>query len=236
MKRKLLGISSILTLTITIIIITLINLLEPTIKNVFSENNKPNITIEQIPKYSGKKYIYLNNNIPTFTKKDYSKSFEKYSKLDNLGRVGVAIANIGYDLMPTQERGSIGMIKPSGWHTVKYDNVSGKYLYNRCHLIGYQLTGENANEKNLFTCTRTTNIKSMLKFENKVANYIKNTNNHVLYKATPIFEGNNLLATGINLEAYSIEDNGKLSFNVFIYNVEDGIEIDYSNGNSKLAT
>ena len=134
-----------------------------------------------------------------------------------------------------EERGSIGMIKPSGWHTVKYDIVDGKYLYNRCHLIGYQLTGENANEKNLITCTRETNTGVMLEYENKVANYIKKTNNHVLYRVTPIYEDTNLIASGIQMEALSVEDNGKgIKFNIYVYNVQDGIEIDYKTGDSKL--
>ena len=138
--------------------------------------------------------------------------------------------------MPTEERGSIGSVKPSGWHTVKYDIVSGKYLYNRCHLIGFQLTGENANEENLITCTRQMNTVGMLEFENKVANYIKEIGNHVLYRATPIYEGDNLLSSGVQLEAYSIEDKGVgIKFNVFVYNVQDGIDIDYSTGESSLA-
>ena len=128
------------------------------------------------------------------------------------------------------------MIKPSGWHTIKYDHIDGKYLYNRCHLIGYQLTGENANEKNLITCTRSMNAKGMLQFENMVTKYIKDTGNHVLYRVTPVFEGNNLVATGVEMEAYSVEDNGKgIKFNVFVYNIEDGIIIDYKTGDSKLA-
>ena len=178
----------------------------------------------------------LNNNEPEFDETvDTSKSFEKYSELDGLGRAQVAFSNIGKDLMPTEKRGSIGMIKPSGWHTVKYDIVDGKYLYNRCHLIGYQLTGENANEKNLITCTRYMNTSSMLIFENKVSKYIKETSNHVLYRVTPIYKGSNLLATGVLIEAYSVEDNGKgIKFNVFIYNIQEGIEIDYETGDSKL--
>ena len=139
--------------------------------------------------------------------------------------------------MPTEKRGSIGSIKPSGWHTVKYDHIDGKYLYNRCHLIGYQLTGENANEKNLITCTRSMNTKGMLQFENMVTKYIKDTGNHVLYRVTPVFEGNNIVATGVEMEAYSVEDNGKgIKFNVFVYNIEDGIIIDYKTGDSKLAS
>ena len=159
-----------------------------------------------------------------------------HKRLDLLGRCGVASANISKDLMPTEKRGSIGSIKPSGWHTIKYDHIDGKYLYNRCHLIGYQLTGENANEKNLITCTRSMNTKGMLQFENMVTKYIKDTGNHVLYRVTPVFEGNNLVATGVEMEAYSVEDNGKgIKFNVFVYNIEDGIIIDYKTGDSKLA-
>ncbi len=192
--------------------------------------------IDEIPEYNKDSYVYINDNIPNFTEDDISEtSYEKYSKQDILGRSGVAIANIGIDLMPTEERGSIGMVKPSGWHTVKYDIVDGKYLYNRCHLIGYQLTGENANEENLITCTRQMNTGAMLEFENKVANYIKETNNHVLYRVTPIYDGNNLLASGVQMEAKSVEDNGKgISFNVYVYNVQDGILIDYTTGDSKL--
>ena len=200
-------------------------------------NNNVSYNLSDIPEYRGFSFVVLNNNEPNF---DYdnlpTNSFEEYSHLDYLGRAGVAFANISKDLMPTEERGSIGSVKPTGWHTVKYDNVSGKYLYNRCHLIGFQLTGENANEKNLITCTRQMNTVGMLEFENKVANYIKETNNHVLYRATPIYDGDNLLAGGVNLEAYSIEDNGVgIKFNVFVYNVQDGINIDYSNGENKLA-
>lgn len=192
--------------------------------------------ISKIPPYSENPYIIINDNIPNFREEDYSKKpFEIYSELDSLGRCGVAFANIGKELMPTEERGSIGMIKPSGWQTVKYDIIDGKYLYNRCHLIGYQLTGENANPKNLITCTRYMNTVGMLEFENKVASYIKETNHHVLYRVTPIYNGNNLLALGVEMEAYSIEDNGKgVQFHVFIYNVQDGIEINYQNGESKL--
>ena len=199
--------------------------------------NVPSYNIESIPKYDKDAYVYIDDNIPSFTESDLSiESFEKYSSKDLLDRCGVAYANIGIDLMPTKERESIGMVKPSGWHTVKYDFVDGKYLYNRCHLIGYQLTGENANEKNLITCTRNMNAKVMLEWENKVANYIKKTGNHVLYRVTPIFKSNNMLATGVEMEAMSVEDNGRgIKFNVFIYNVEDGVEINYLDGTSKLA-
>lgn len=193
--------------------------------------------IKNLPEYDGNSYVIVNDNIPYFKEEEYTTtSFEKYSELDSLGRCGVASANISKDLMPTEKRGSIGMIKPSGWHTIKYDHIDGKYLYNRCHLIGYQLTGENANEKNLITCTRSMNTKGMLQFENMVTKYIKDTGNHVLYRVTPVFEGNNLVATGVEMEAYSVEDNGKgIKFNVFVYNIEDGIIIDYKTGDSKLA-
>ena len=192
--------------------------------------------MSNIPQYSGNSYVVLNDNKPNFTDEDYLKgSFEEYSELDTLGRCGVAYANVSVDTMPTEERGSIGQIKPSGWHTVKYDIVSGKYLYNRCHLIGYQLTGENANPKNLITCTRSMNTEGMLEFENQVADYIKETNNHVLYRVTPIFEENNLVASGVQIEAGSVEDKcGDICFNVYVYNVQDGIEINYSNGDSHL--
>lgn len=193
-------------------------------------------SLEEIPEYSNKSYVIINDNEPYFKEEEKNTTtFEKYGELDNLGRCTTAYANIDQSLMPTEKRGSIGEIKPSGWHTVKYDIVEGKYLYNRCHLIGYQLTGENANEKNLITCTRSMNTVGMLEFENKVAKYIKETNNHVLYRVTPIFEGNNLLATGVEMEALSIEDNGKgIKFNVFVYNIQDGITIDYKTGNSTL--
>lgn len=195
-----------------------------------------NIGVLDIPDYSGYNYIVLNNNEPEFDESiDTSKSFEEYSELDELGRAGVAISNIGKDLMPTEKRGSIGMIKPTGWHTVKYDIVDGKYLYNRCHLIGYQLTGENANSKNLITCTREMNTKGMLDFENEVADYIKKTNNHVLYRVTPIYKDDNLLASGVKIEAKSVEDNGEgIKFNVFVYNIQTGINIDYKTGSSSL--
>ena len=192
--------------------------------------------MSNIPQYSGNSYVVLNDNKPNFTDEDYLKgSFEEYSELDALGRCGVAYANVSVDTMPTKERGSIGQIKPSGWHTVKYDIVSGKYLYNRCHLIGYQLTGENANPKNLITCTRSMNTEGMLEFENQVADYVKETNNHVLYRVTPIFEENNLVVSGVQIEASSVEDKCKdVCFNVYVYNVQDGIEINYSNGDSHL--
>ena len=198
--------------------------------------NQVSYDLASIPEYSNANYVVLNNNEPNFTESDYTTdSFERYSELDSLGRAKVAYANIGVDLMPTEERGSIGQVKPSGWHLVKYDIVNGKYLYNRCHLIGFQLTGENANEKNLITCTRQMNTVGMLEFENKVANYIKSTNNHVLYRVTPIYKEDNLLASGVVMEGYSVEDSGEgIKFNIFVYNVQDGIDIDYKTGDSKL--
>lgn len=193
-------------------------------------------TVDTIPPYSGKSYVTLNDNLPQFSEDEISAaSYEKYSDLDSLKRCGVALANIGKDLMPTEERGSIGMVKPSGWHTIKYDIVEGKYLYNRCHLIGYQLTGENANVKNLITCTRYMNTEGMLPFENQVASYVKETGNHVLYRVTPIFSSDNLVAEGTQIEAMSTEDKGEgLSFNVFVYNIQPGVVIDYRTGNSWL--
>ena len=191
-------------------------------------------SIDSIPAYNGKAYVYINNNVPDFSSFP-SSSFQFYSNLDALGRSGYAYANIGKNLMPTEKRGKIGMIKPSGWHTVKYDIVDGKYLYNRCHLIGYQLTGQNANEKNLITCTRQMNVGAMLEFENKVASYIKETSNNVLYRVTPVYDGDNLLASGVVMEGYSPSDKGAgIKFNVFVYNVQDGIDIDYKTGDSKL--
>ncbi|MFR5857361.1 MAG: DNA/RNA non-specific endonuclease [Bacilli bacterium] len=190
---------------------------------------------ENIPEYNGEAYIYINNNEPFFNEEDITvDNFEYYSNLDELGRCGVAYANISKYSMPTEDRESIGNIQPSGWQTIKYDIVSGKYLYNRCHLIGYQLTGENDNENNLITCTRYMNATTMLKFENEVASYVDETGNHVLYRVTPYFKDDNLVATGVMVEAYSVEDNGEgLKFNVFIYNVQPGIIIDYKTGDSK---
>lgn len=203
---------------------------------IFPKEEIQSYDISEIPEYNGANYVVINNNKPNFEEYDYMAApFEKYSNLDYLGRAKTAFANVSKETMPTEKRGSIGMIKPSGWHTIKYDIVDGKYLYNRCHLIGYQLTGENANEKNLITCTRQMNTEGMLNFENEVANYIKETNNHVLYRVTPIYKDDNLVASGVQIEASSVEDKGKsVSFNVFVYNVQNGIEIDYKTGDSKL--
>lgn len=192
--------------------------------------------LSTVPAYSDKAYVILNDNLPTFTDKEKLVSeLENYSPLDELGRCGVATALVSIDTMPTEERGSIGKVKPTGWHTVKYDFVEGKYLYNRCHLIGYQLTGENANERNLITCTRYMNTVGMLEFENKVSHYVRETDNHVLYRVTPVFEDNNLVASGAIMEAYSIEDKGKLSFNVYVYNVQPNVKINYLTGESEIA-
>ena len=206
------------------------------ITKFLNNNIETSYAVDSVPEYSGSEYIIINNNVPEFRESDFTtESFEEYSELDSLGRCGVAFANIGQDLMPTEERGSIGYIKPSGWQTVKYDIVDGKYLYNRCHLIGYQLTGENANPNNLITCTRNMNASVMVKFENDVADYIKETGNHVLYRVTPIFVGDNLLASGVQIEAESVEDKGEgIQFNVYIYNVQEGISIDYKTGESSL--
>lgn len=202
--------------------------------NVKIEQSKKDLS--SIGTFSGKPYVTLNDNKPTFAEVS-TKSFEQYTELDSLGRCGTAYACVGKDIMPTEERGSIGPIKPTGWHTIKYDIVDGKYLYNRCHLIGYQLTGENANEENLITGTRYLNIDGMLPFENMVADYVQETGNHVMYRVTPHFIGNNLLASGVQMEGYSVEDNGAgVCFNVYAYNAQPGININYENGESSLAT
>lgn len=193
---------------------------------------------ETVPVYSGEPYTELNGNIPYFTDREKTEDvFEHYSDLDTLGRCGAAYANICKELMPTEKRGEIGMIKPTGWHTVRYDDIiSDKYLYNRCHLIGFQLAGENANEKNLATGTRYMNVDGMLPFENMIADYVKETDNHVLYRVTPIFVGDDLVCRGVEMEAYSVEDNGEgTSFHVFVYNIQPGIEIDYATGDSWVA-
>lgn len=191
-------------------------------------------SLREIPAYSGTPYTEVNGNQPYFTEAELTtQSFETYSELDSLGRCGVAYANVGQDLMPTEPRGEIGAVKPTGWHLVKYDNVDGKYLYNRCHLIAYMLAAENANPQNLITGTRYLNVQGMLPFETKVCDYVKNTGNHVLYRVTPIFDGDNLLADGVLMEAYSVEDAGEgISFCVFAYNVQPGIGIDYATGDN----
>ncbi len=192
--------------------------------------------LEDIPDYSGEPYVVLGDNTPDFPKEDFTtNSFETYGALDDLGRCTTAYANVGVDLMPTEDRGSISQVKPTGWQTAKYDCVDGKYLYNRCHLIGFQLTGENANEENLITGTRYLNVNGMLPFENMVADYVKETENHVLYRVTPVFEGDELVARGVVMEAMSVEDQGDgVCFEVYCYNVQPGVTIDYATGASAL--
>lgn len=200
-----------------------------------TSDREASYNLESIPEYTGDPYVVINENVPFFTESDFTEeAFETYSDLDELGRCGAAFANVGKETMPTEERGQIGMIKPSGWQTVKYDCVDGKYLYNRCHLIGYQLSVENANEKNLITGTRYLNVSGMLPFENMVADYIKNTGNHVLYRITPIYQDKNLVASGVLMEAQSVEDD-TIRFCVYCYNVQPGIQIDYATGKSSLA-
>lgn len=194
------------------------------------------ISLENLPEFSDSAYVELNDNQPEFSdeEKQNTQSFETYSELDSLGRCGVAFACIGQDLMPTEDRESISQVKPTGWQTVKYDFVDGKYLYNRCHLIGFQLTGENANEKNLITGTRYMNVEGMLPFENMVADYIKETDNHVLYRVTPVFENQELVARGVQMEAWSVEDKGDgICYNVYVYNNQPGVAIDYATGKSE---
>lgn len=192
------------------------------------------VSLQEIPEYSGSPYVEINGNQPSFTQEELvPESFERYSPLDSLGRCGVAYACIGEDLMPTEDRESISQVRPTGWQTAEYDFVDGGYLYNRCHLIGFQLTGENANEENLITGTRYMNVEGMLPFENLTADYIKETGNHVLYRVTPVFEGENLVAGGVVMEAMSVEDKGEgVCFSVYVYNVQPGVEIDYATGES----
>lgn len=241
-RRKTRNLSKQIILIILVTIICTISYFLEYKSNEVSVANVNTITfdISEIPEYSQSPYCTINNNIPSFTEEDYVLGvFENYSELDSLGRCSVTYANICKEIMPKegQEREAIGMIKPSGWQTVKYPGViEGNYLYNRCHLIGYQLAAENANEKNLITGTRYMNVQGMLPFENQVADYIKeNPQNHVLYRVTPVFEENNLVASGVQIESYSIEDSGKgICFNVYIYNVQPGIKIDYATGKSEL--
>ncbi len=235
-KKKIMGM-----LTVLLIAIVFYYLNGVVEINKINETNrypleKSLIGLNNIPKYTDKPYVIINNNMPNFTKEDENLNpVEQYGKLDGLGRCTVAFAKVGIDTMPTEARESISSVKPTGWKTVKYDIVDGKYLYNRCHLIGFQLTAENANKENLITGTRYMNVEGMLPFENQVAEYVKETKNHVLYRVTPIFEGENLVASGVNIEAKSIEDDGEgICFNVYIYNVQPGIEINYLTGVSKL--
>ena len=199
--------------------------------------HEQNISIDEIPDYSGEPYVVINNNIPAFTEEELTTiAYESYSRQDILGRCGTAIACIDQSLMPTQSRESISSVHPTGWQVATYDFIDGDYLYNRCHLIGFQLTGENANEKNLITGTRYMNVDGMLPFENMVAEYVRETDDPVMYRVTPIYEGYNLVAEGVQMEAYSVEDDGdSICFNVFVYNVQPGVEIDYATGDNRLA-
>ena len=201
---------------------------------VYDKNDRSiPVNIKDVPKYRGIPYVEINNNKPSFSDKDKDR-VEEYSKLDKLGRCGPAFANVGKELMPTSPRESIRDVRPSGWHTVKYDDIlEDRYLYNRCHLIAFMLAGENANERNLITGTRYLNVEGMLPFEIQVADYVKSTGNHVLYRVRPIFKGNDLVARGVQMEAKSLEDNGRgVSFNVYCYNVQPGIRINYKDGSS----
>ena len=234
-SKKNMNLKKILTITITIILFIRLIYISDNVE-ILNEIIVANYdSIEEIPEYSGQTYIKINNGKPYFTEEDYTtESFEKYSKLDDKGRCGVAYANICKEIMPPDgdRRGDISSIKPTGWIQKKYN---GEYLYNRCHLIGHQLSDEDANELNLITGTRYFNVNGMLPFENKVADYIeKHKNNHVLYRVTPIFKGNNKLASGVEIEAYSVEDRGKeICFNVYVYNVQPGITINYETGESE---
>lgn len=197
-----------------------------------AEQGTATFRLETVPAFSGEPYVILEDNVPQFSRQELITSdFETYSPLDALGRCGPANACVGLELMPTEERGAIGQLKPAGWHTVKYDCVDGKYLYNRCHLIGFQLSGENANEQNLITGTRYLNVEGMLPFENMVADYVKQTGNHVRYRVTPVYQGDELLARGVTIEGQSVEDE-EISFYVYCYNAQPGVEIDYMTGES----
>lgn len=190
------------------------------------------VTVDDVPAYSGEPYVEVNDNQPEFTEEELTTvSYEDYSELDELGRCQTAEACIGQDLMPTEARENISSVKPTGWKNKSYDTVDGGYVYNRCHLIGYQLTGENANEENLITGTRYMNVEGMLPFEDEVAAYIKETDNHVMYRVTPVFEGDDLIASGVQMQAESVEDDGAgISFNVYVYNVQPYVVIDYRTG------
>lgn len=192
------------------------------------------LDLNSIPAFTNEPYVVIDNNKPDFADSDLvSKSYEKYGELDSLGRCTSCIACVGKDLMPTQKRDSISAVKPTGWQSQRYDFVDGGSLYNRCHLIAYQLTGENANKKNLITGTRYLNV-NMIEFEDKVANYVRGTNKHVLYRVTPIFKDSELVARGVHMEGMSVEDKGKsVCFNVYCYNNQPRVEIDYKTGKSK---
>lgn len=249
-RKKKIDKKEIITTIIVIIVILVVGYFYPEIGKIFgielADSQKTtqadlknetvaSYSLEDIPQYSGEPYAIINENKPNFNESDYTtKSFEKYSELDSKGRCQVAYANICKETMPREgeERGEISSVKPTGWKQAKYD---GEYLYNRCHLIGYQLSDENANKQNLITGTRYFNVEGMLPFEDQIDDYIeKNENNHVLYRVTPIYDGDNLVANGVEMEAYSVEDNGQgVCFNVYVYNVQPGIIIDYATGESR---
>ncbi len=234
-NKKNINLKQILTMVITVILFIGLIYIGNNV-DILNEITVANYnSIEEILEYSGQIYVKINNGNPYFSENDYTMtSFEKYSELDDKGRCGVAYANICKEIMPPDgdKRGDISSIKPTGWIQRKYN---GEYLYNRCHLIGHQLSDEDANEQNLITGTRYFNVNGMLPFENKVADYIeKHRNNHVLYRVTPIFKGDNLIASGVEIEAYSLEDKGKkICFNVYVYNVQPGITINYKTGESE---
>ncbi len=190
------------------------------------------VDLDHIPEFSGEPYVIINNNVPDFDEDDYTtEPFETYSELDDFGRCGAAYANICQELMPTKEREDISDVEPTGWIQEEYD---GEYLYNRCHLIGHQLAGEDANDKNLITGTRYLNVEGMLPFENDIADYVEETDNHVLYRVTPIFDESDLVASGVQMEAYSVEDSGAgIQFNIYCYNVQPNVSIDYATGESQ---
>lgn len=234
MKRKFSVLALILCICFSLTSCSEVKNIESALKNAPASGARESYSIDTVPDFDEEPYVIIDDNVPDFSPDEITtQSYEHYGSLDSLGRCTQALACVSADTMPTGERQSIGSIKPSGWHTVKYENVDGKYLYNRCHLIGYQLTAENANERNLITGTRYLNVEGMLPFENEVAQYIYDTGNHVMYRVTPVFEGSNLVASGVHMEAYSVEDNGEgVSYNVYCYNIQPGISIDYATGDS----
>lgn len=235
-RRKKRILAEISCVVIVVLAGVFLNCTRQTAKPSILESSTDSITDFAIPQYAGAVYVEVNGNIPYFEESDITTAaYEEYSQLDSLGRCGPAMACLGLETMPAEERGPIDMIRPSGWHTVRYDDlIEDKYLYNRCHLIAYSLAGENDNERNLITGTRYMNIEGMLPFELEIISYILDTGNHVLYRVTPCFRENDLVAAGVLMEAYSVEDNGwGLSFNVFVFNVQPGIIIDYKTGDSR---
>lgn len=237
-------------LVISLIVVIIIAVLEyfmgyisSFVEKIFGKEEPTVISynIGEIPEFTNSPYTIINENKPNFDEKDYNREFEEYANLDSLGRCGVAYANITRKTMPQDgvQRESISSVYPSGWKNKEYKGlIDGDYIYNRCHLIGWQLGAENDNKLNLITGTRYFNVQGMLPFENIIADYLHekvNKNNHVLYRVTPIYEGNNLVASGVQMEAYSVEDNGEgVCFNVYVYNVQPGFIIDYSTGENSI--